>query len=55
MQPEDIEPSTAQKVLTAADHLLGREIIRAMAGRYVELSDATRELAVSFGIGDLEV
>jgi hypothetical protein len=55
MQSEDIEPSTAQKVLTAADHLLGREIIRAMAGRYVELSDATRELAVSFGTGDLEV
>ena len=32
MQPEDIEPSTAQKVLTAADHVLRGEISQASAG-----------------------
>lgn len=54
MQPEDIEPSTAQKVLTAAEHVLHGEISHASAGLYAELSDAARDLAVSFGISELE-
>lgn len=54
LQPEDTGPSTAQKVLTAAEELLRGEISQASAGLYAELSDAVRELAVSFGISELE-
>ena len=54
MQPEDIQPSTAQKVLTAADQVLRAEISQVSAGLFAELSEAARALAVSFGIGELE-
>jgi hypothetical protein len=54
MQPDDIEPSTAQKVLAAADDVLHSEIVHVSADLYAELSIATRDLAVSFGISELE-
>lgn len=54
MQPDDIEPSTAQKVLAAADDVLHGEIAHVSAGLYAELSVATRDLAVTFGISELE-
>jgi hypothetical protein len=54
MQSEEIEPTTAHRVLIAADRVLRDEISQASADLYRELSEAVRELAVSFGIGELE-
>lgn len=54
MRPEESEPSTAQKVLTATEQVLRDEIRQVSANLYEELGDAIRDLAVSFGIDELE-
>jgi hypothetical protein len=54
MVPAAAQPSTAQKVLTAIDEMLREEIGHASRELYADLSDAVRDLAVSFGIRELE-
>lgn len=54
MTSEEVEPSTAQKILTATDQILREEIGQASADLYKALSGVVCDLAISFGIGELE-
>jgi len=54
MTPEEAEPPVSVVVLGAASEILKSEIAQVSAVLYTELSDATRDLALSFGIGELE-
>ncbi|MFE7506437.1 hypothetical protein [Promicromonospora sp. NPDC057488] len=54
MTPEQTEPPAPVVVLGAASEILKSEIAQASASLYTELSDATRDLALSFGISELE-
>jgi hypothetical protein len=54
IQPEEAGPSTAQMVLTAADQVLHDEIRQASGDLYGQLGAAARDLAISFGISELE-
>lgn len=54
MAREDTDPPDAVVVLGAADQLLRDEIRHVSAELYSDLSDATRDLAILFGIGELE-
>jgi hypothetical protein len=54
MTPDDAEPPVPVVVLGAAAEILKDEIAQVSAELYAELSDATRDLALSFGIRELE-
>ena len=54
MTPEDAEPPMSVVVLNAASEILKDEIAQVSATLYSDLSDATRDLALAFGIGELE-
>lgn len=54
MTPEDAEPPMSVVVLNAASEILKDEIAQVSATLYSDLSDATRDLALVFGIGELE-
>lgn len=54
MTPEETGPPVPVSVLGAASEILKEEIAQVSAALYAELSDATRDLALSFGIGELE-
>lgn len=54
MTPEDADPPVSVVVLGAASEVLRGEIAQVSAALYAELSEATRDLALSFGIGELE-
>lgn len=54
MTPEETGPPVPVVVLGAASDILRNEIAEASASLYTELSDATRDLALSFGISELE-
>ena len=54
MTPEDAEPSVSVVVLGAASEILKQDIALASATLYAELSEATKDLALSFGIRELE-
>lgn len=54
MTPEDAEPPVSVVVLGAASEILREEIAQASAALYAELSEATKVLALSFGIHELE-
>lgn len=54
MNSDEGAPSTAQKVLAATDQILGEEVRRASTELYEDLSGAVRDLALSFGIAELE-
>jgi hypothetical protein len=54
MVPAAAQPSTAQKVLAAIDEMLREDIGQASRELYADLSNAARDLAVSFGIRELE-
>lgn len=54
MAPEDARPPVSVVVLGAATEILKDEIAQVSAALYAELSDATRDIALSFGIGELE-
>lgn len=54
MAPEETEPPLSVVVLNAAGDILKDDIAQVSADLYSDLSDATRDLAHSFGIGELE-
>lgn len=54
MTPEDAEPPMSVVVLNAASEILKDEVAQVSATLYSDLSDATRDLALAFGIGELE-
>ena len=54
MAPEETEPPLSVVVLNAAGDVLKDDIAQVSADLYSDLSDATRDLALSFGIGELE-
>lgn len=54
MTPEEAEPPVSVVVLGAASEILRDEIAQVSAALYAELSVATKNLALSFGIGELE-
>ncbi len=54
MEPEEPVLPTAVVILNAASELLRGEIAQVSADLFAELSEGTRDLALSFGIGELE-
>lgn len=54
MTLEDAEPPLSVVVLGAASEILKEEIAQVSATLYSDLSDATRDLALAFGISELE-
>lgn len=54
MTPEEAEPPFPVIVLSAASEILREEIAQVSADLYAELSNATRDLGLSFGIRELE-
>lgn len=54
MTPEEVEPPTAVVVLSSASEILKEEIAQVSAALYSDLSEATRDLGLSFGISELE-
>jgi hypothetical protein len=54
MTPEQAETPASVAVLGAASEILKADIAQVSASLYAELSEATKDLAVSFGISELE-
>jgi hypothetical protein len=54
MTPDEVEPPVSVVVLGAASEVLREDIAQVSSALYAELSDATRDLALSFGISELE-
>ncbi len=54
MTPEDTEPPASVVIFNAASEILKDEITKVSDSLYSELSDTTRDLALTFGIGELE-
>jgi len=54
MAPKEAEPPMPIRVLIAASEILKTDIAKVSTALYTDLSNATRDLALAFGIGQLE-